>query len=221
MKYFPEPKFIYPNQHFNMYDNIFFIAWAVMDIFFVIGYITKYDNLLVFENKLAFALLLILFNTAAVIYLIARLVKIFRFNKIIENYITNGRCYRAKVVSEAQDKVLFADDMNTYYTYIPTVSYFDVTKMQEVTLKSPYPVCASYRKTLSSEAVTIYVIDDNFIITEFTSAENFSDSLEWRKSDTRKRAEKTLSTKTKLIIIIIALVFLAIGLFAEFCLSAY
>lgn len=221
MKYFPEPKFIYPNQHFNMYDNIFFIVWAVMDIFFVIGYITKYDNLLVFENKLAFALLLILFNTAAVIYLIVRLIKIFRFNKIIENYITNGRCYRAKFVSEAQDKVLFADDMNTYYTYIPTVSYFDVTKMQEVTLKSPYPVCASYRKTLSSEAVTIYVIDDNFIITEFTSAENFSDSLEWRKSNTRKRAEKTLSTKTKLIIIIIALVFLAIGLFAEFCLSAY
>lgn len=221
MKFYPKPKFIYPNQHFNMYDNIFFIIWAAMGIFFVIGYITKYDRLLVFENTLAFALLLILFNAAAVAYLTVRIVKIHRFNKKIENYISNGRCYHAKVVGEEQGKVLFADDMNTYYTYIPTVSYFDVTKMQEVTLKSPYPVCASYRKTLSSEAVTIYVIDDSFIITGFTSAESSSDSLEWRKSDTRKRAENTLSAKTKLIIVITALAFLAIGLFAEFCLSKY
>lgn len=163
-----------------------------------------------------------IFNGVFIMDFIVKLIIMISFRRKLDKFRTKGKCFRAKIVDEKLGKPLFKSEINTIYTYHPVVEFYNSAIQKETTLISKYPVCASYKKALRSDMVTIYVIDNEFLITDFEETVDKDYSLERRTNKDRKKAEindKVDNIKQLVYavgMLIVALLMLGLKLFLRF-----
>lgn len=189
-------RFRYKNQQI---DTSILIMFFIMNLaLFVVDCIMYFRGEHDYIATIVVLVLGVIFNGVFIMDFIVKLIMMISFRKKLDKFKTKGKCFRAKIVDEKLGKPLFKSEINTIYTYHPVVEFYDSAIQKETKLVSKYPFCASYKKTLRSDMVTIYVIDNEFLITDFEETTDKEYSLEHRTGKSRKSAEfnnKVESTK--------------------------
>lgn len=185
-----KPKFCYKDQKMNLGDVVIFAATFILNISLFLASILidlngELDNL----GKLVILILAIIFNIPFVVHFINKTLSMVRFRIKINKFKTNGKRFIAKIIDEDLGKPLMKSEINSTYTYHPIVKFYDSAVQEELTLKSKYPICASYKSALSSDTVTIYVMNEDFLIFDFAETNDKDYTLERRTNEGREIAD--------------------------------
>lgn len=221
-------RFLYTDQCLNYNDLIIFCAMILLNIgLFLASFMFNAKNGSDPVVDIAIDTLFFIFNIPVIIHFICKAVKMFRFHKKIRYFQTNGKKYRAEIIDERYGKPLFKSETFVIDTYHPIVKFFDSTSQQEITMTSEFPICASYEDALSSNKVTIYVIKDSFIITDFSPAHSEELSLNQRTMEQVKLSKiiKKISNEVQIIYalgaIIVAILMLVVKLLIHWLVYNY
>lgn len=180
-------RFRYKNQQIDISILIMFFLMNIA--LFVVDCIMYFKGEHNYITTIIVLVLGAIFNGVFLVDFIVKLIKMLSFRRKLDKFKTKGKCFRAIIVDEKLGKPIFKSEVNTIYTYHPIVEFYDSTLQKEIKLVSKYPVCASYKKALRSNMITIYVIGDEFLITDFEETTDKEYSLERRTSKSRKNAE--------------------------------
>lgn len=142
--------------------------------------------------------LLLIFNVPVLIHFTAKAIKMLMFRKKLDHFMADGKKFRAAIIDERLGKPLYKSETNTVDTYHPIVKFFDSSVQREVTLISELPLCASYRDALVSNIVTIYVIGNSFLISEFYPAETAEYSIDRRDPSLVKLKQKIVRIENQI-----------------------
>lgn len=187
-----EQRFCYKDQRINIGDILMFIVMFILNIgLFFASFVMGLKGELDYIAKLTILVLAIIFNGPIIAYFILKLATMIKFKRKINRFKADGKKFRAKIIDEKLGKPLMESEIQTIYTYYPVVKFFDSEIQKEITLTSNYPMCASYEEALSLNSVTIYVIDEDFLIFDFAEIGDKEYSLERRTSNGRAIADVT------------------------------
>ncbi len=146
----------------------------------IVSFIYKANNRFDKITDIIITVLLFIFNVPVIIHFSVKAIKMLMFRKKLRHFMAYGKMFHAAIIDERLGKPLYKSDTNTVYTCYPIVKFFDSAVQREVTLISEFPLCASYKDALASNIVTIYVIGNSFLISEFYPAETVEYSLNRR-----------------------------------------
>lgn len=187
-------RFYYTDQSFNYNDLIIFCAVIMMNVaLMIVSFIFNQTDPSDYVVDITATTLLFIFNVPAIVHFTFKAVKMYLFRRKLMYFMANGKKFRAKIIDEQLGKPLYESEIFTVDTYHPKVKFYDSSVGKEVTLTSEFPICASFRDALSSDMVTIYVIDGIFIISDFSPAYTEEYSLSRRTlkgSETEELIEK-------------------------------
>lgn len=185
-----EQKFDYESQRMNIKDLSIFITMIVLNfalfvvdcIFYMKGEHTHFTSILVL-------MLAIIFNGPCFAYFALKVIIMINFKRKFNKFKAYGKKFRAKIIDQNFGEPLIKSDISTIYTYYPKVKFYNYDTRKEEILTSKYAVCASYRKALRSNEVTICVIENDFLIIDFEEANEKEYSLERRGNKSRREAD--------------------------------
>lgn len=184
-------RFYYTDQRMNINDLAVFISMLLFNVSLFVAELVFYlKGDLDYIAKLVVLILVIIFNAAFISYFVVKIIIMLKFMRKVNRFKTNGKRFRAKIIAEKLGEPIIKSDISKIYnTYHPTVRFYDSSVQEEFTLVSKYPICASYKKALRSDTVTICVIENDFLIVDFDEANDKEYSLERRTSKSRKSAD--------------------------------
>lgn len=185
-----KPKFCYKDQKMNLGDVVIFGATFILNIsLFFAGLFYNLNGNIDDIIKLTLLILAIIFNIPFVVHFINKTLSMVRFRIKINKFKTKGKRFTAKIIDEDFGKPLMKSEIYTTYTYHPIVKFYDSDVQEELTLKSKYPMCASYKSALSSDKVMIYVMNEDFLIFDFAETNDKYYTLERRTNEGREIAD--------------------------------
>lgn len=185
-----KPKFCYKDQKMNLGDVVIFAVTFILNIsLFFAGLFYNLNGNIDDIIKLTLFILAIIFNIPFVVHFINKTLSMVRFRIKINKFKTKGKRFTAKIIDEDLGKPLMKSEFYTTYTYHPVVKFYDSAVQEEFILKSKYPMCASYKNALSSDKVTIYVMNEDFLIFDFAETNDKNYTLERRTNEGREIAD--------------------------------
>ncbi|MGN1458062.1 MAG: hypothetical protein ACI4XP_08960 [Acutalibacteraceae bacterium] len=204
-----KPKFCYKDQKMNLGDVVIFAVTFILNIsLFFAGLFYDLNGDLDDLIKLVTLILAIIFNIPFIAHFIDKILSMIRFRIKINKFKTNGKRFVAKIIDEDLGKPLMKFETYTIYTYYPVVKFCD-SDFHKFILKSKYPMCASYKSALRSDTVTIYVMNEDFLIFDFEETYSKNYTLKRRTSRNREIADMNdrIYTKDQIVYAISALIY--------------
>lgn len=182
-------RFCYKDQKMNINDTAIFVAMLILNIALFFSRLFLYLNgNLDFTAELTCLILLIIFNVPIITHFIVKTLSIIRFKTKMNKFKINGKRFITTIIDE-EPTPLIKSDTGNIYMYYPIVKFYNSDTNKYSILKSKYPMCASYQKSLSSDKVIIYVIDEDFLIFDFSKTDDKNYSLERRTNEDREIAD--------------------------------